>query len=561
MIDHVVDGLEVKTPPIEINGTPVELAEKIFKLKGSPFSLKNRKYLYPIYNKWGKEYKTILMKFARQAEKSTTMAANSILKAIEYPYTGVIHIVPSPVQLKTYSQAHLRKMMKSSELIDNLYLDKSGAAGTDSMQEIELVNGSHFYLRQVPDEAAADKTRGIPGDILTVDELQDMYTDLIPIVEEALSHSDLGYKMMAGTAKSKEHAMYKFWEDSTQTELMVKCRACGHWNSGTLENVGKTGPICSKCGKPIYPLNPEDTELVSFNEQANVLGIRVPRLWVPWVIEDKEKWISEVIDKINRYSNKGVLNEILALETEIADRPVSKDLLMSLSYSEFMSLSLDDMLNNSERFKKVKMKFPYLFLGIDWGTGEQSYTFLTVGGVLPSGYVVVVGWVKFTGDYEDKVVYLDAIGQIMRNIGQDKLGAVFFDAAGGGEQIRYDLWHEFPEFKEILIPVRHVTQKKIVSLDVSTDEIRTDRTSILSSLFHVLNKRRKVLFPRWGTWDDLADHILHEYADYDKYGKMRYDHRPDEPDDGLHALLYMLLAMTFSDKANFDLFKESLKGG
>ena len=82
----------------------------------------------------------------------------------------------------------------------------------------------------------ADRVRGIPADMVCIDEIQDVLTDNIPVIEECVSHSSFKYKLYAGTPKSLDNTLESLWvEDSTQNEWVVPCDSCGggdyrHWN-------------------------------------------------------------------------------------------------------------------------------------------------------------------------------------------------------------------------------------------------------------------------------------------------------------------------------------------
>ena len=158
----------------------------------------------------------------------------------------------------------------------------------------------------------ADRVRGISADMLLLDEIQDVLTEVIPVIEEALSHSPYKILRYSGTPKSLDNTISYYWNRfSTKNEWVVPCDGCNNWNVLGLKNIGKTGLICSKCGKAISTRHERaqwasmrSPEWIKNPPVSNPFeGYRIPQVMCPWV-----SW-EDILDKRKRYTKAQFFNE------------------------------------------------------------------------------------------------------------------------------------------------------------------------------------------------------------------------------------------------------------
>src|ERR1019366_8353573 len=122
------------------------------------------RYLLPIYNKPDKR---LLLKAARQTEKTTLLANNLTISSVVKPYAKSLYVSPSHTQTRQFSNEKLKPAIEQSPLIKG-YLQDSFVSSM--VFEKGFTNNSYIFLRSA--FRSADRTRGISvSDILALDEI------------------------------------------------------------------------------------------------------------------------------------------------------------------------------------------------------------------------------------------------------------------------------------------------------------------------------------------------------------------------------------------------------
>ena len=309
----------------------VTVPDKVLQ-KRVPFYFENRRYLKLPYDT---QSKRVLLKCGRQVEKSTMLGNKCLSYSAIISAFNTLYVSPTNLQTKTFSQDRLREPVETSErlkawttskLSDNVFLKK-------------FVNRSQITLRYAYHNA--DRVRGIPADFILVDEVQDIITDNLPVIEECASHSAYKLFLYSGTPKSLDNPLEKYWtEQSTQNEWVVPCERHGvpgdpstwFWNILGESNMGTEGLICSKCGGPIKSMHP-NSQWASMNPSVfqklkqPFEGYRIPQLMVPWL-----DW-HELLDKRTKQSQAVFHNEVLGLSYDSGTRPLTRQDVIDNSYT------------------------------------------------------------------------------------------------------------------------------------------------------------------------------------------------------------------------------------
>ena len=89
----------------------------------------------------------------------------------------------------------------------------------------KFANGSQLFIR--PAFHTADGVRGLSGDLLFVDEFQDVAAGYLPVLQETLSHSERGYTIITATPKMIDNPIEDVFRLSTGCEWQVPC---GGWD-------------------------------------------------------------------------------------------------------------------------------------------------------------------------------------------------------------------------------------------------------------------------------------------------------------------------------------------
>lgn len=394
-------------------------------------------------------------------------------------------------------------------------------------------------------------TRGISARILCLDEIQDFQGSEIPVILECTSHFLDARILMAGTPKSLNNPIEEYWKTTTQNEWIVKCQSCGHQNFLDETNIAPTewytssklppGPVCKKCGKPIYPS--QHGRWISFCAGSPIQGYRIPQLMVPWICGLYDQWL-KLLWKRDNYPIGQFYNEVLGISYESASKPITQDELIECcgSYSLWDPDNLAPHVQEAKRFQ--------LTAGVDWGEGvdgseksptgkirNASYTVLTIGGYVNQKVWKTLLMKRYQGKNTDPDFIVKDICRIMNQLGVTLAGVDW----GHG-------WGVNNHLVRILGPKRVVQFQYLPKLkqklkwDAIGSRYHLQRNFLMSEYFFDL-KHKFVMFPRWSEFQTFAKDILAIYSEYVEYRReIKYDHSSATPDDAYHSLLYAKLA-------------------
>jgi hypothetical protein len=464
-----------------------------------------------------------------------------VLPCIKYPDYHVVYVAPTGHQASVFSTDKLDSAMRNSEFIQRYYTDTKTK---DQVMYKEFRGGSKIYLRSA--FHSADSTRGITADQTDIDELQDILTDHIPVIEQCMSHSlpkwesmkeripDLpmhlfNKKMYSGTPKTIENTLERYWAKSTKNEWLIKCLHCNRWNYINEQNVGPDFLICNKCGLAILY---KDGLWVAMNPGADIQGYRLPQVILPWINNQKypEIWKVNIIHPMKIYTSQKFFNEVLALPYANAKNPLNEFDIRATCKEDFeMALRPDSYpwLKNME-----------LFAGIDWGKGDlatgTSYSVLWIGGPVNGKYRSVFVR-KYVGRMSEPLVQIQ---DMLHYINFFKCNFTIADS-GDGRTANAMLVeklgpHRFSECYE------HGTMKRRIKWDPDQGIYIINRTRMMTDLFMQI-KRGDVEFFKYEQFKVYAEDFLNIYTEYSEQTRQtRYDH--SGPDDCFHAFMFSRLA-------------------
>ena len=501
----------------------------------SPFSFEGREYLRPIYDS---DAPRKLLCAGRQVEKSTYCGNTILAYSAMNPFFRSLYVSPSNQQTKVFSRDRIKEPMEISPVLRHY----SNTKLLQNVLEKKFVNQSQVTLRFA--FLNADRTRGIPADYVNIDEIQDIILENIPVIEECASHSDFRWFTYSGTPKSLDNAIEHYWTRfSTQNEWVVPCRAHGtpkdpsswHWNVLSEDNIGEKSLVCDKCGKPINPADP-DCQWAAMNPHPRVEkpfeGYRLPQLMVPWIE------FADIKDKQRKYSRAKFHNEVLGRSYDSGTRPLTRQDMIRNSWDKLSMTYYRDVIKWSQQWP--------VFMGIDWGTGESSYTVMTLGGYLPfAREKFTIFFVKrFEGAESEPEVQIEVIKQHIRDFNvkfvgvdyggghwpNDKLVRIF-----GAEKIKKYQW------------VGNVKKKITFEGRLGVPRFLCHRTEVMSDMFNAIKRGDVFRFPRWEEFEDpYAGDFLNIFSEYNERLRMNvYKHAPGSPDDTFHAVTYCFLASFF----------------
>lgn len=545
----------IKVTPSGFVEFSVKVPDKVNQLK-VPFSFAERRYLRLPYDTSSKR---TLYKCGRQVEKSTLLGNKSIAYACLISSLNVLYVSPTNQQTKTFSQDRIKEPIETSDILKSWTTTKM----SDNIFLKKFVNRSQIVLRYAFHNA--DRTRGIPADLVLLDEIQDIITDNIPVIEQCASHSPYKIFIYAGTPKSYDNAIEHYWQKfSTQNEWVVPCDCTGgeggrYWNILGEENIGLKSLICHRCGKQLFAMH-EDAQWASMNpsirkseENPNGLeepyeGFRIPQLMVPWI-----PW-HEILDNRKKYPRNQFYNEVLGLSFDTGIRPLTRQHLIDNCWRD--GTPVIDLTQESLQsvHNYVGGAYP-VWAGIDWGTGEGSYTVLCLATYI-GDYFVPFYYHRFEGQETEPPVQLDMIEKILSGWNVSLSGVDY----GGGFDRNDHLQRKFGRHK--IVKYQYSTPGQKVKWDEGLHRYLVNRTEVMTDVFNAIKRQNVFRFPKWENWGEKfgADflNIFSEYSETQR--QIQYKKAPDVTDDSFHATLLCFL-VSLIQRQRPDILNPSQKVG
>jgi len=493
-----------------------------------PFSFSERRYLIDVYDTPSKR---VLLKCGRQVEKSTTLGNKGMAYACMIPGFRILYVSPSNTQTKTFSQDRLKepiltspklKAWTTSELMDNVF-------------QKQFINRSSWILRYA--FLNADRVRGIPADMIDIDEMQSILLENLPVIEECASHSPFKFFCYSGTPLSLDNPMEYWWLNySTQCEWVVPCDRCGsnaegaagrYWNILDGDNVGLKGLICDNCGELINPMHPEARWARMANPKIDqpYEAFRIPQLMVPWI-----EW-GDILDKMRKYSVAQFHNEVLGLSYDSGSRP--------LAQQDVIDNCNKDLLMSPDRLLELKTRLAGVdvFFGIDWGTGENnSFTVINIAAYLEDRFTPFF-WHRFEGPETEPDRQISIIKDLVLAWNPRLIGVDY----GGGFDRNDKLVRAYGSKRVVKYQYTAPSQK--VRWEDRLGRFVVHRTEVMSDVFNAIKRRNVFTFPSWDIFQEpFGQDMLNIYSEYNERQRMIvYDKTPGTTDDAFHSLVLSFL--------------------
>lgn len=506
-----------------IETNKVEIAEKILHLYGKPFNFRQYPQMRQVLQIG---HQGIVYKTGRQVAKTTNLALFQVTNAIGRPYHRSLYTAPSVPQVRRYSIERVGELMRRSPNIKRFYMDNSCR---NNVTERSLLNGSfmHFYAM-----SQLESIRGLTAYLILQDELQDVVTDDISVVEEVASAAPDGVKQVvyAGTSKTEGGPLEMKWRASTQCEWVVICE-CGHRNLPTMENIGNYGFKCRKCRAEPLDVTKGYWVAMAGNLDMDYLGFSIPQIILPMHAHSPQKW-SEILRKRSEYSLMRFQNEIMGWAMGSGITILTEDHLKACCAHP--ALGEYDFWEDPYAIPHDKLGTEVLIGTIDWGaTSRKSYTVLSIWSVDRNKHFTLVYAKRFfdpdpKNQVEDIAYYLRIYG-------------VQFVGADWGSGFAQNKWL-MSSFNIKLYQFMYVAeQRELAVWDPGIKTFKINRTQSMTESF--MKMRDQIYhFPRWSQFHDFAKDILCIYeepiSDRNSNDKVKYDHPEDTPDDFCHTAVY-----------------------
>lgn len=504
---------------------PVGFTEKTGTVKGKPFRFANRGHLHEVYRD---PHPRIVIVAGRQVEKSETVLRKLVFHGWTRPHTTITYTAPRAEQTTRFVNDRFRKGI--TESVQGV-LEKDVDRKRDAKTAIGISNSTMFYFGSA--WADGDALRGIAGDMVFFDEVQDITQTAIESIEKSVSHSEIidektelnGRCFYTGTPKQKGTYYDRvLWGQSDKKKWSVTCLECGHAQFMTMKNIMLSGEGteeerhyfgCLSCEKE---LDRENGEWISTAPQNKMYsGYLFTQLNMSWISANQIQRDFQTMD-IMTFTNE-VLGEFYSGHSQ--------------------PLTFEDILGCTDRELSLKKSsvIPTV-LGIDYGSGGKSKTIIHIGHMAmhKGKKKLVIDYIENCPitDHEELVAHIMSLRErfnvekVMGDIGYGSYEAQKLYEAYGKEAVavRYVSYVNDPKKREY---------KGNYTLQV-------DRTYSMDRLIDMFHRQELVIpYKKPEEVEFFFDHYTALEMKFTESttgtGRKLYDH--STPDDSFHSLNYV----------------------
>jgi len=533
-LSQIQQLLNRKKKIVKCDVLPSRFAQNFFQIPHGnelqPFSIRDQPYFYQVYDTPAQ--KTLLMS-GRQIGKSTSIGNSIIINAILRKFFKIMYVAPRQSQTADFSKDRIKQPLDWSVGLDKFQLNRGAK---DNTFYKEFLTGS--TLRLLSAYLSADALRGKSADLVAVDELQDILSLNLPIIEECMFRSLFKIYKYSGTPKTETNTLAQYWRKySTQNEWLIPCDHCGggdyrYWNLPGEDNIGPNCLVCAKCRREINPAHPS-AGWVSMNPRPNLEipfeGFRIPQIITPTV-----HW-PDLLDKRSKYPRFQFMNEVLALPYDMGTKPITQAEIQAICVPN-LSFHSDDFTYGPSWLDEHCTTNP-VYMGVDWGTSENSYTVITLCTYL-GGFLTFVYYRRCIGEEAEPQKQLALIEYLVQRYRVQMIGADY----GGGFDRNDALVRMFGQNR--LCKYQYAAQMKgFIRFEPALGRYLVHRSELMSCLFNAM-RNGMVRLPRWDEMvEPFAEDMLSISADWNEALRMvMFDKPVANTDDSFHATLYGMLA-------------------
>jgi hypothetical protein len=522
--DAVLDGIS-RVRELDF----LDLLPASFPLDGRPFNIKAARPMFaPLFRKTPLARKQIFMS-ARQVGKTASIGGHACMNCSWREGFRYLYVAPLAIYVSRFHHLYMAKMLRGK----TIPWDVQDKHCVSNVSEKTFSNGSHFH--GVSCFNSAGNALGLPSDVVSFDEIQDLNFDFIPQILETLGTSDFRYENYFGTARGTENTIQKLYDTSSQGEFAIRCH-CNYWNIPSLDQdvlgmIQKKGISCVRCSSL---LDVEQGQWVHAypDRVEKFVGWHIPQTIVKARIQPYDRYLDTIYDKLHgvrKYSMSKYLNEVLGISVEMGSTPITPAQIRTAS-----------ILDISPTKPFQHREYSTFGGGVDWGGAEiTSFTVGTIVGLHQSGIFHCVNAIRPTGIPENER-HLPISKFFQDNCPSSQMFAILADGAFvGGVQNR-----NLGQVSGFQVgSVFYGTMKKLF-IPGSGNAFTVDRTTILFIIYSLI-KNGQLLFPSHETFQSFTDDLKSNFVEEVNTQRgtiQRYQRYATMPDDFLHSLGYALLA-------------------
>lgn len=312
-------------------------------------------------------------------------------------------------------------------------------AGSYDVYDIEVA-GTHSYVL---------------GNGICSYNCQDIEYSFLDVVNETMSASLFwGFAQYFGTPKTTDTTLALLWRRSSQAEWVIRCEHCGHYNvpnpeQDLLHMIGKTGPVCAKCGKDVSPVNGGYVHAIP-EKACTFPGYHISQTIHPLHVSVPAKW-RRLLLKMEDYDKLTLYNEVFGWPYDASTSPLVLGDLLKARHD------VPEVREPSD-IEPLLDKYRYITVGVDWSGGgaiSDSYTALAVMGLRKESDVIdVLYGTRFSKD----LTPTEEAREVLRWISGTCADAFTYDNGGAGfvrlETLKHEGLMNIPGL--LVVPINYV---------------------------------------------------------------------------------------------------------
>jgi Phage terminase large subunit (GpA) len=506
---------------------PVGFTEKTGTVKGMPFRFAHREHLYDVYRD---PHPRIVIVAGRQVEKSETVLRKLIFHGWTRPHTTITYTAPRNEQVTRFVNDRFRKGISDSV---KGVLEHDVDKKRDAKTAIGINNKTIFYFGSA--WAEGDALRGIAGDMVFFDEVQDITQTAIESIEKSVSHSEIkdpatelnGRCFFTGTPKQKGSYYDRvLWGQSDQKKWSVKCDSCGHDQFMSMKNIMIQNEGTDKERRYFGCLHCEQ-ELDRENGQ-----------WIKTKPHNK-MYSGYLFNQLNMSWISA--NQIFRDFTTMDAMTFANEVLGEFYSGNEQPLSFEDVLKCTDKTLSLKTYSPTpTVLGVDYGSGGKSKTIIHIGhmGVHNGKKKLIIDYIENCPitNHEELIAHIMGLKE---KFNCEKING---DIGYGS----YESQKLFEAYGRDAISTRYVSYandpRKREYKGYANSTLQVDRTHSMDKLIDMFHREEIVIpYKKPEEVEFFFDHYtaleLKFTESTTSTGRKLYDH--STPDDAFHSLNYV----------------------
>ena len=503
--------------------------------RGKPIDFKgDRKYLNELYSCF--DVQKVVVMSSSQAGKTEWLISEGTYTVDQFNY-NCIYFLPTEKNFGQFVSERIDEpISNSSHLTASVRQEKVEGIKDKTKDSVAVKKlKGRIYFKGTQNTLSMKST---PGDVVYVDELDEMDTDKVPLIQKRLHNSTIKKERWASTPTLPNLGIHAKYKESDQREYYVKCPHCkkyqtiSFWDNVRWEEDGleiKDEHIeCGYCHKELLPYKCEG-EWRKGNPKSDIAGFYIHQLLSPTC--DLKELIkqskSPIESEIEQFYNQG-----LGLPYEPKGSKISD--------SHFENCKGDYKMGEL----KLNEEKEEIFVGFDVGK-VLHYVVMTKTKIIDFGEVEHF--------FKDETDPDNSAEEIIEKYDADQFGV---DAMPETRD-SIELCHKFPGrglyiYYGLDKPKKDEYEArdglfKWIEVEQNADKTETNRTVSLDYTLALIRSRKIQIPLDYRNYPDFVDHIknLVRVVREDTKGNKKASYEEIGPDHIAHAFNYANIAMEY----------------